>query len=57
MEFYQVIQDLLFHQYFFLWFIPYTCWVLPACYRVYFGDGLFFWQEIEDDDSILDWPG
>lgn len=55
MEFYIVIKELLFKDYFFYWFIPYTSWVLPTCYRVFFGDGLFFWQEVRFEDSILDY--
>ena len=52
MEFYEVLKELLFQQYFFHWFLPYVCWAIPTCYRIYFGDGLFFWQEIEIGDSI-----
>ena len=55
MEFYIVIKDLLFHHYFFHWYLPLVTWALPACYRVFFGDGLFFWQEVEIDNSILDY--
>jgi len=55
MEFYIVIKELLFKEYFFYWYIPYVCWVLPACHRVFFGDGLFFWQEVIFDDVILDY--
>ena len=57
MEFYSLAKELLFQQYFFRWFIPYTCWEYPACYQIYFGDGLFFWQEISVDDIILDYEG
>lgn len=54
MEFYTAIKELQFHQYFFYWYLPFTYWSVPACYRVFFGDGLFFWQEESIDDSILD---
>ena len=57
MEFYLVMKELLFHQHFFYWYIPFASWSIPVCYRVFFGDGLFFWQEVEIDDSILDYEG
>jgi len=50
-----VIEEILFQQYFFYWFAPYTCWVFLACHRIFFGDGLFFWQEEYIGDDILDY--
>jgi len=55
MEFYIVIKQLLFKEYFFFWYIPYVCWVIPATFRVFFGDGLLFGQEVKFENSILDY--
>jgi len=55
MEFYSVIKELLFKDYFFYWFVPYVCWVLPACHRVFYGNGSLFSQEVKIDDVILDY--
>ena len=57
MEPYLVIKELLFKDYFFHWFVPYVCWVLPACHRVFYGNGSLFWEGVRIEDSILDYEG